>query len=60
MIKTFYLFSIMVLLSLSSQAQNTSSKRLDTPEKKATFLVRDLQNKIMLNDQRKDSLFTIF
>lgn len=60
MIKTFYLFGIMVLLSLSSQAQNASSQRLDTPEKKATFLVRDLQNKIMLNDQQKDSLFTIF
>jgi len=43
MIKTFYLFGIMVLLTLSSQAQNTSSQRLDTPEKKATFLIRDLQ-----------------
>ncbi len=60
MIKTCYLFGLLVLFSLCSQAQNASSKRLDTPEKKATFLVRDLQNKIMLNDQQKDSLFTIF
>jgi len=56
----FYLTFITALFSLKSQAQGISSKHFDTPEKKATFLVRDLQNKIMLNDQQKDSLFTIF